>query len=65
MTTITLELPDEKAARVRNAAQLSGVPIEEFVERTLDTALARQEAVETTFQMVLKKNEELYRRLAR
>lgn len=64
MTTISIELPDEKAIRVRAAADQLGIRLEEFVERTLDVALSRKETIKVAFDYVLKKNAELYRRLA-
>jgi hypothetical protein len=64
MTTISLELPEEKVKRVREAAAQLGLPLETFVEKSLDAALSRKDAMKTTFDYVLKKNAELYRRLA-
>ena len=64
MTTILIELPDEKATRVQAAADQLGLRLDEFVERTLDVALSRKETITVAFDYVLKKNAELYRRLA-
>jgi hypothetical protein len=64
MTTITIQLQDEKATRVRQAANQMGVSIEEFLEKSLDVALSRNDSVQFAFDYVLKKNAELYLRLA-
>ena len=64
MTTVSLQLPDEKAERVRAAADELGIPLEVFVEQSLDAVLSRKQSLKVTFDYVLKKNAELYRRLA-
>jgi len=65
MTTIPLHLSDESLARLRELAAQSGVAPEEFLQRRVERFL---EPPSTDFaeaaSYVLKKNAELYRRLA-
>lgn len=65
MTTISLHLSDESLAKLRILAAENGVPPEEFLRRHVEQFL---ESPSTEFveaaSYVLKKNAELYRRLA-
>jgi len=63
--TVTIQLPDDKAKRVKAAADELGLSVDKFVEESVDTALTRKESVGIAFEYVLKKNAELYRRLAK
>jgi hypothetical protein len=65
MSTITLHLPAEKADRLTREAERMGVQVEQLLERMADEYLAREEAFADASNYVLKKNAELYRRLAK
>ena len=65
MTTITLELPDEKAEQLSEAARQMNTTLEELVTISVEERLAeRKEYVSRAITRIIKKNEELYRRLA-
>ena len=65
MTTITLELPDEKAEQLSEAARQMNMTLEELVTTSVEERLAeRKEYVSRAITRIIKKNEELYRRLA-
>lgn len=65
MVTLTIEINEDKLSRLKSAADELGMPIEQYVAKTIDSALVRKELVNSTFDYVLKKNAELYRRLAK
>jgi hypothetical protein len=65
MSTFTLQLPTEKANQLAQEAERLGVRVEELLERITDDFLARKESFEAAAQYVLRKNAELYRRLAK
>jgi predicted transcriptional regulator len=65
MATITISLPDESMERLRELARESGVQPEELLRASIEQWLARQqEDFAEAAAYVLKKNAELYRRLA-
>ena len=65
MTTITIGLPDERALRLKEMAARLGLSPEELVRVSVEELLARpDEEFERAVDHVLKKNDELYRRLA-
>ena len=65
MNELTIRIPEEKLARLREKASACGVSAEELVRAGIDRLLAGpEEDFETAARYVLKKNEELYRRLA-
>jgi antitoxin FitA len=65
MTTITIGLTDDRALRLKEMAARLGVSPEELVRVSIDELLARpDEEFERAVDYVLKKNAELYRRLA-
>jgi len=65
MTTITIPLPDDKAARLRTLAEQAGLSPEELLRRHVEQLLDRpDEAFAEATRYVLEKNAELYRRLA-
>ncbi|MFY9611344.1 MAG: CopG family transcriptional regulator [Blastocatellia bacterium] len=65
MTTITIGLSDDRALRLNEMAARLGVSPEELVRVSVDELLARpDEEFERAVDYVLKKNAELYRRLA-
>jgi hypothetical protein len=65
MATITIGLPDERALRLKEMAARFGISPEELVRVSVEELLARpDEEFERVMDYVLKKNAELYRRLA-
>lgn len=65
MATFTITLPDDRAQRLREKADRLGVTPEELARVGVDDLLAQpDEAFERAVEHVLKKNAELYRRLA-
>ena len=64
MTTITIPLADERLAQLRMRASLSGLTPEEFLQRRVEELLKQPEEFREAADYVLKKNAELYRRLA-
>ncbi len=65
MTNITIAVSDERLARLRELASRLGVSPEDLVRLSIDELVGRPpEAFERAAEYVLKKNEELYRRLA-
>jgi predicted DNA-binding protein len=66
MTTLTIALPDEPMQRLRELATEAGVAPEELLQANIERWLTRpQEDFTQAAAYVLKKNAELYRRLAR
>ena len=71
MTTITITLEDELAARLREQAKSLGVAPEELAHNTLQERFSHSnetgelgEDFERITSHILNKNDELYRRLA-
>ncbi len=65
MTPITISLPEDRVRRLQELASRLGVQPEDLVRLSIDELLGRpDEAFERTADYVLKKNAELYRRLA-
>lgn len=65
MTTITVELPSERLQKLQELALKFGVSMEELVRVSVEDMLTQpEEQLRKAAQYVLKKNAELYRRLA-
>jgi len=65
MGTITIMLPDERLSRLADRAADLGITVEELVRLSVDELLAKtDEAFEQAVSRVLKKNKDLYERLA-
>jgi len=65
MTTITFELPNERLQKLQEMARKFGVSTEELVRVSVEDMLAQpEEQFRKGAQYVLKKNVELYKRLA-
>ena len=65
MVAITIELPKDRIQRLKEYAEKFGVPIEELVRVTVEDMLSQpEERFLKTVQYVLKKNADLYKRLA-
>jgi hypothetical protein len=50
MSSLTFQLPTEKANRLAEAAQKIGIPVEELLEKLTDEFLDRKNAFETAAQ---------------
>ena len=69
MTTITITLEDELAARLRQQAESEGVALEELARRGVESVVEQNKSkfapdFEQAISAVLEENAELYRRLA-
>lgn len=64
MSSLTFQLPEEKADQLTSAARDMGVPVEDLLVRITTEFLTRREAFDAAANYVLTKNAELYRRLA-
>ena len=65
MTSITVELRDEQMALLQAAAKRLGVAPEDLVRLSLEELLAHpDDSFTRALDFVLRKNAELYRRLA-
>jgi predicted transcriptional regulator len=65
MTTITITLPDERLRELQDTASQLKVSPEELVRISIEELLTRPaEAFQQAADYVLKKNVELYKRLA-
>ena len=65
MSTITVAIPEERLAQLNERAKELGVVPEELVRVSIEELLTRPEPeFEQAVNTVLKKNAELYRRLA-
>ena len=65
VSTLTFSIPEDKAEQLSVVARELGVPVEALLQRITDDFLASQEAFQSAAEYVLKKNAELYRRLAK
>jgi predicted transcriptional regulator len=64
MTTLHLEVPDEVASRIKEAAVERGLTVEQLVATSIEEKLARDSGFESVVDSVLAENAELYKRLA-
>ncbi|MBW4624250.1 MAG: DNA-binding protein [Brasilonema octagenarum HA4186-MV1] len=65
MNTITIQIPDERLLKLQETATRLGVSIEELVLMGVEQLLNHSEAsFQDAMDYVLKKNAELYKRLA-
>ena len=65
MTTITIPLTDDRLQRLRSLAEQLGISPEELARAVLEDWFARPSAdFQKAADYVLRKNAELYRRLA-
>ena len=66
MTTLTIALPDEPMQRLKELATEAGVAPEELLQTSIEQWLTRpREDFAQAASYVLKKNAELYQRLAK
>lgn len=65
MTTLTITLPDERLKQIEDLAQEAGLAPEVLIQAHIETWLTGSgESFTQAADYVLKKNHELYRRLA-
>ena len=64
MSNITISLPEDRMSKLKEMAVGLGTTPEELVRASVEDLLGRPEEFEKAVDYVLKKNEELYRRLA-
>jgi predicted transcriptional regulator len=65
LSSITINLQDEQVARLQEIATRLGISVEDLARVSIEELLAApNERFEQTANYVLKKNEDLYRRLA-
>ncbi len=64
MKTLELEVPDELASKIENAAKERGVSVGELLQTSIVETLLRDAHFDAAARHVLHKNAELYRRLA-
>ncbi len=65
MTSITITLPEDRLAKLREIAARVNVTPEDLARVSIEELLTRpDEAFKQTVEYVLQKNSELYRRLA-
>jgi len=65
MSSITVSLPEEQATRLHDFARRLKVTPEELIRVSVDDLLSRpEEDFERAAERVLRKNADLYRRLA-
>ncbi len=65
MTSITVTLPDDRLVKLKEVAERLGVKPEDLVRVSIEELLSRpQEDFVRAVDYVLKKNAELYKRLA-
>lgn len=65
MTTLAITLPEERLLKLKEIAARFGITPEELARVSLEELLSRpDEAFQQAVDYVLKKNAELYRRLA-
>jgi predicted transcriptional regulator len=65
MTNLTITIPEDRLQKLKELAARFRVTPEELVQMSLEEILARpEESFQQAVNYVLKKNAELYRRLA-
>jgi hypothetical protein len=65
MSTLTINIPEDRWARLKAISDQFGISPEELIRISVDDLLTRpQEDCKQAIDYVVKKNEELYRRLS-
>jgi hypothetical protein len=62
--TLTIDLPPDQFEKLTGLANAQGISVEECARHELGERLSRDRAVSVAAEYVLRKNAELYRRLA-
>jgi len=65
MSTFAVELPTEQAEQLRREAERQGLRAEDLLRQVAESYLSRADSFEAAAAYVLRKNAELYRRLAK
>lgn len=65
MSTLTIDLPKEQVERLNQVAERRGVSLQDLLRQLAEDCVTRDDAIETATNFVLKKNAELYQRLAK
>lgn len=63
--TLTIDLTPEQSAKLADIARERGVSAQEFARKVVEESLGKEEAFRAAAAYVLRKNAELYQRLAR
>jgi len=64
MKTLEIQLPDETASKIEEAAQQRGISVEQLLQVSVEEKIQRDAQFERAVGRVLEKNAELYRRLS-
>ena len=64
MKTLEIQVADEIASKIEQAASHLGVSVEEFLRASFEEKIERDAQFERATARVLEKNAELYRRLS-
>lgn len=65
MTTITIEVPEERLQQLKQRAAELGMTVEDLMQLSIAEVLSRPgDELQQAMDYVLQKNAELYRRLA-
>lgn len=64
MTTLTIALEEEELQQLQQIARQLGMRVEDLFRLSLGEYIARHQNFVKTVEQVLRKNDELYRRLA-
>jgi hypothetical protein len=64
MKTLEIQVPDETASKIEQAAQQRGMSVEELLQASVEEKIERDAQFERAVGRVLEKNAELYRRLS-
>ena len=64
MKTLEINIPDEIAAKIEQAAHEKGVSVDDLIRSTFEEKLAREAEFDKAARAVLAKNAELYERLS-
>ncbi|MBV9070898.1 MAG: DNA-binding protein [Acidobacteria bacterium] len=64
MKLLELNVPDEVASRIEEAAQLRGLTVEQLLQYSVEEKLQRDAEFSRAVDHVIEKNAELYRRLS-
>jgi len=65
MTTLTITLPDDRLAKLREIAERLNITAEDLARVSIEELLTRpEESFQQAADYILHKNAELYRRLA-
>ena len=64
MKTLEIQVPDETASKIEQAARQRGISVEQLLQASVEEKIQRDAQFEDAVGRVLEKNAELYRRLS-